>query len=83
MMKDMMQLEVSKNCKMLPDIARYSENIKAFSHQEKRTDMVMNSKGNRKKKVIDKMLQNNDIIGHDSTSPNISTSHEAKNFLVV
>ena len=35
LMRDMMELELTMNFKLLPDIARHSENTKVFSDQEK------------------------------------------------
>ena len=47
LMRDMMQIELEVNYKLIPDVARNSENTKVFSKEEQLVDMVENAKYNK------------------------------------
>ena len=49
LMRDMMQIELEVNYKLIPDVARNSENTKVFSKEEKLVDIVENAKYNKQK----------------------------------
>ena len=48
LVKDMLQLELELNFKILPDIAKNRKNLPAFSQKEKRDDIIANAKYNKK-----------------------------------
>ena len=47
LMKDLMQIELAQNIKLLPDIARDSQNTAVFSKEEKIADTIVISKYNK------------------------------------
>ena len=55
--RDMKQLEEHLSCKLLPDIARDSANITAFTEREKCDDMLENAKNHDKPKDIFKIVR--------------------------
>ena len=44
----MMQVEVEMGFKMLPDIAKNTDNVKVFSDKEQYADLIENGKYNKK-----------------------------------
>ena len=46
----MMQVEVEMGFKMLPDIAKNTENVKVFSDKEQYADLIENGKYNKKQR---------------------------------
>ena len=46
----MMQVEVEMGFKMLPDIAKNTDNVKVFSDKEQYADLIENSKYNKKQR---------------------------------
>ena len=46
----MMQVEVEMGFKMLPDIAKNTDNVKVFSDKEQYADLIENGKYNKKQR---------------------------------